>query len=108
MDKIRPPHYIGMPKQVKVLGKTFKVIPLREDEHEDADGVMKLDEQVLGVRDKPAKEYMADTLLHETIHAIDETLVLKMTERQVSNVASVLLQVLKDNPEFTKWILQDE
>lgn len=108
MDKTKVLHYTKMPKQVKVLGKTFKVVPLKEDEHEDADGIMIIDEQLICVRDKPAQEYMADTLLHETIHAIDETLFLKMTERQVSNIASVLLQVLKDNPEFTSWILQNE
>jgi DNA gyrase inhibitor GyrI len=51
---------------------------------------------------------MQDTLLHETIHAIDETLITGMTEQQVSNIASVLLAVLKDNPEFTSWILQNE
>jgi hypothetical protein len=108
VDKIKAPFYNKIPKQVKILGKTFKVVSLKENEYEDADGIMKLDEQLIGIRDKPAQEYMADTLLHEAIHAIDETLVLKMTERQVSNVASVLLQVLKDNPEFARWILQDE
>jgi len=81
---------------------------MEEGEWEDADGIMQLDSQEILVREKSALGYQQDTLLHETIHAIDETLVTGMTEQQVSNLASVLLAVLKDNPEFTKWILQDE
>jgi hypothetical protein len=81
---------------------------MKDDEWTDADGLMQLDSQDILVREKTALGYMQDTLLHETIHAIDETLVTGMTEQQVSNIASVLLAVLKDNPEFTKWILQNE
>lgn len=108
MDKTKPKTYNKMPGQVKVLGKIFKILPMKDGEYEDADGMCKTSHQELHVRPQPALAYCQDTLLHETIHAIDETLFLKMTERQVSNLASVLLAVLKDNPEYTKWILQDE
>ena len=107
MTKIKSPKN-KMPTKVRVLGRIFKIKSLKDDEHLDADGIMINDEQLIGVREKEVLSYMQDTLLHETIHAIDETLFLKMTERQVSNLASVLYAVLKDNPEFTKWILQDE
>lgn len=108
MDKLKATPKGKMPDQVKVLGRIFKIALLKPDEHVDADGVTISDEQFIGVREKPALAYQQDTLLHETIHAIDETLFLRMTERQVSNLASVLLAVLKDNPEFTKWILMPE
>lgn len=108
MDKLKKPEYNKLPTQVRVLGKIFKIRSLKEDEYPDADGTMQIDSQEIGVRMKPALAYMQDTLLHETIHSIDETLFLKMTEKQVSQLASVLLGVLKDNPEFTRWILQDE
>ena len=48
-----------------------------------------------------------DTLLHETLHAIDRSLYLGMTEQQVSNVATVLLDVLRRNKQFTTYLLQD-
>lgn len=108
MDKVKSPKYNKMPSQVRVLGKVFKIVKMKDGENEDADGLCKTAAQELHIREQPALAYGQDTLLHETIHAIDETLFLKMTERQVSNLASVLLGVLKDNPEFTKWILQDE
>jgi hypothetical protein len=108
MDKIKRPVYNKLPNQVRVLGKIFKIRFMKDDEWEDADGIMELDSQNILVREKKALAYMQDTLLHETIHAIDETLITGMTEQQVSNIASVLLAVLKDNPEFTSWILQNE
>lgn len=108
MDKIKPKDYNKMPTKVRVLGKNFKIVEMQEGVDEDADGLCKIAEQELHVRPQPAISYCQDTLLHETIHAIDETLVLKMSERQVSNLASVLLAVFKDNPEYIKWILQDE
>jgi hypothetical protein len=108
MDKIKRPVYNKLPDQVRVLGKIFKIRYMKDDEWTDADGLMQLDSQDILVREITALGYMQDTLLHETIHAIDETLVTGMTEQQVSNIASVLLAVLKDNPEFTKWILQNE
>lgn len=108
MDKNKPKNYNKMPGTVRVLGRIFKIVEMKDGEDEDADGLCKIAEQELHVRPQPGLGYCQDTLLHETIHAIDETLVLRMTERQVSNVASILLAVLKDNPEYTKWILQDE
>lgn len=108
MDKIKPKTYNKLPKKVRVLGRDFKIVKMQDGVDDDAVGQCKAEEQILEVREKPALCFMQDTLLHETIHAIDETLFLRMTERQVSTLASVLIAVLKDNPEFTKWILQDE
>lgn len=108
MDKIKRPVYNKLPMQVRVLGKVFKIRRLRDDEHVDCAGIMDLSSQDIAIRETPALAYQQDTLLHETIHAIDETLYLRMTEKQVSQLASVLLGVLKDNPEFTNWILKSE
>ena len=108
MDKIKRPDYNKLPTQVRVLGKIFKIRRLGAEEHIDCAGIMELASQDIAIREAPALAYQQDTLLHETIHAIDETLYLKMTEKQVSQLASVLLGVLKDNPEFTAWILKNE
>jgi hypothetical protein len=108
MDKTKSTIYNKLPTRINILGRIFRIVPLKKNEQVDADGIMSLGEQKIGIRAERAIGYLQDTLLHETIHAIDETLLLKMTERQVSNLASVLIAVLKDNPEFTKWILKNE
>lgn len=51
------------------------------------------------------KPQQQDTLLHEFIHAIDDAMVLGLTEEQTRAAATGLLAVLRDNPEFTKYLL---
>jgi hypothetical protein len=94
------------PKAVTVLGRawTLQAVPgliategLFGDCDINADRIRYATEQTA--------QALRDTLLHETCHAIDETLCLRMTERQVSNLATVLLAVLRDNPKFTQFLL---
>lgn len=73
---------------------------LAEDEYVDADGIMDLRSQTIGVRDGSSKAYSQDTLLHETIHAIDESLGLKMTENKFINWHVGFLQCLKTMKSF--------
>lgn len=46
----------------------------------------------------------ADTLLHEAIHGLDYLYNLKLTEHQVRVLATSLLGVFQDNPEFTQFV----
>lgn len=97
------------PKTVRIIGSNYKIIPVVGKKWDECDGYMELGSHTIAVRiEERVLAYQQDTILHETIHAIDDTLGLGMTEAQVSQMASVLLAVLKDNPEYTKWLLQDE
>lgn len=97
-----------LPDHIKVLGKKFKIKVLEDGEFEDADGIMDLRSQTIGVRDGSSKAYAQDTVLHETLHAVDESLNLRLTEKQIHQMACGLLAVLKDNKEFSKWLLEEE
>ena len=48
----------------------------------------------------------ASTLLHETIHAIDNFMSLDMDERVVTTIADGLSMVISDNPDFLKQLKQ--
>jgi hypothetical protein len=97
----------GMPPEiVDVLGKKFTIKILTPDEIEDCDGYMELAAQVIAIRLQPANDYNHDTMLHEIIHAIDETLGLGMKEKQVHQLAVGITAVLKQNPELTAWLLK--
>lgn len=94
------------PTVVTVLGRTWELqaVPnLIANESLFGDCDITADRIRFAAEQTP--QSMRDTLLHETTHAIDETLGLGMTEQQVSNVATVLLAVLRDNPQFTKFLL---
>lgn len=47
-----------------------------------------------------------DTLLHEVIHAISETVKLNLTEEQVHALGGLLFAVFRDNPEFVDFLVE--
>jgi hypothetical protein len=108
IDMVKKQRYTR-PTSVRVIGSTYKIIPVVGEKWDDCDGYMELGSHTIAVREEErVLAYQQDTVLHETVHAIDETLNLGMTGAQVSQMSSILLAVLKDNPEYTKWLLQDE
>jgi Zn-dependent peptidase ImmA (M78 family) len=53
-----------------------------------------------------SKDQVKDTLLHEVIHVIDRDLELKFDEDQVHRLACGLYQTLKENKNFTRWLIK--
>ena len=94
------------PKRILILGKRFKVVAHTKESLPDEAGLTKIMEQELCFRTDDHFEGQRDTLLHEVIHGIELQLGYKLTEAQVSGLAAGLLQVLRDNPGFAKWLLE--
>jgi len=92
---------------LRILGKTFEVLWV-DEVAEDAIGMCETYRQrIVMMKGLPA-ETEQDTLLHEVIHAIDETVGTNLTEQQVIALASGLLAVFKDNKEFTEYLLNGQ
>jgi hypothetical protein len=93
---------------VRILGKpwTYRHVPAQLGEdlfgHFDA---RRCEVHIFGEQD-PAQE--ADTILHETLHAIDFTLNLGLSEHQVHALAGALYALLADNPHLVARLLQLE
>ena len=92
------------PERLKILGKPFQIKWLTEGLDNDLVGECDTDKQVISVRDGQPLEQEQDTLLHEVIHAIEEAMGLKMSERQVKGCATGLLAVMKDNARFSSYL----
>ena len=93
------------PVAVRVLGKSFTITAVpglrdREGAYGTCDGAA----QDIKYDPEPHREQVADTLLHEVVHAVDEAMGTSMSERQVRGIATGLLGVFKDNPAFLKFI----
>ncbi len=54
----------------------------------------------------------ADTVLHEVLHAICYTMKIDLEpdveEKVVATLATGLIGVLQDNPEFAKWLIKNK
>ena len=86
---------------IRILGKPYSVsfmhIQGAIGECDDFAQTIKIDPKV-------PHELQKDTLLHEVIHAIDYAVKTKLSEDQVSALASGLYAVFNDNPNFLEWL----
>jgi hypothetical protein len=92
---------MGDIKKIKLLGKTYDVILANLDECEAEINFESLQIFVHNM----AEENVAEAILHEIIHAIDDALELKLGETGVNQMSNVMFSFLMDNPEFLKKIL---
>jgi Zn-dependent peptidase ImmA (M78 family) len=92
--------------KVKILGKPFKIIwKAPEWFQKDEEGLCYVQQQKIYIQRGLGKEEEQDVILHEIIHAIDHSMHLELEESQVSRLASGLLALFKDNPEFYKGFI---
>ncbi|MCP5099415.1 MAG: hypothetical protein GY943_28000, partial [Chloroflexi bacterium] len=97
-----------IPKSCKIVGKRWKI--KTQAKHIKIDdgvalGTCDVEQCLIKVCTKQDPQQMRDTLLHEVIHSLDETLSLDLTEQQVHALAGGLYGLFKDNPKLTKWLL---
>ena len=93
-----------IPPKIRVLGRDLPVVFVTNDEMPKAFGEYDYEMQVVRIRVGQQPHFEADTVLHELIHAIDDVMLLGMTERQVHCTASGLIALFKDNPDFLDYL----
>lgn len=99
---------IRKPKQVKVIGQTFKISfddSVTLDDGQKVQGYMSSQEGRIAIRNsRPFLE--VDTLIHEIFHALEYKVGLDHNEYWVHRIATGFTQVLKDNPAVAKYIIE--
>jgi len=98
---------MDIPEQVKVGAFDYSI---DEEEPSSMEG---LDGHLVGYRIRVARGQsplpLADTVLHEVMHAIWRDRCLEdgdAEERTVGALTTGLVGVLRDNPDFVKWLVQ--
>lgn len=102
---------MNAPKSIKIGSITYqvKVMPARDlwaASGVDLLGQSKFIEAELQVREGMPDDRSAQVLLHEAIHAIEETGGLDLDEKTVSAIGSGVFALLRDNPELTTYLMQ--
>lgn len=85
---------------LNILGKAFRID--WKDELEGALGETLTHRQLIRMQKGTPADTERETLLHEVIHAVDESLSLQLTEHQVHALACGLYAVLRDNEPVLK------
>jgi hypothetical protein len=92
---------MNIPSSLRIIGREYDVAKL---DYEDQVGGVDFDTCTIGIKSGQQKLLEADTLLHESLHVIDEIFQLDLSERQVYCVVGGILAVLRDNPSLLPYI----
>jgi len=102
----------GLPTRLRILGKDWRVSHepdlIAQKQSYGRCQIARATIQYTTVDDEggPWDEAMIrDTVLHEAVHAISESLGLDLRERQVLALGASLLALLRENPDFVRWLM---
>lgn len=86
-----------VPKKIKILGQDYNVIEKEDAKMEGIMGLCLSDDCEIHLRKSMPEDKKGEVFLHEVVHAIAETLNLKLTENQVNNLGVGLYGFLASN-----------
>lgn len=88
---------------IRFMGKNFAVDP----HDEPSLGFCHFDHCKITYRPDQSPQQLQETVLHEAIHVIDFALELKLRHKQVQGLGAGIHSLVRDNPEFSAWLLND-
>lgn len=92
-----------IPDKIRFLGRE---VAINLDPKYEDDGLFDPKHLNITVRPEQRISEEMDTLLHEVLHCIDHLMNTSMSERQVRLMATGLIAIFQDNPEFAEYITQ--
>jgi len=83
---------------MQIFGKKYKIIKVAKNELDnDKIGLINYRKGIIYIVKDLAPEVWQETLLHETIHAIDEEMVLSLNEDLIRRLSCSIFAILKEN-----------
>lgn len=99
------------PSRVRILGRSYSITYVPPSPLSNAYlGLCDSNAHTITVEDFCAPMELADTVFHETLHGICSSMRLGLDrdteEKVVSALATGILGVLQDNPEYARWLIE--
>ena len=91
-----------LPQALDLLGKRWTITQKKDTNNF---GTCHHVRCVINISPTQSPENARDTLLHEVIHALEKEGLLKMNERQVTVLSSLLISALRQNPKLAAFLL---
>lgn len=91
-----------IPSLLKIVGREYNVVKV--EEYDEQVGGVDFETNTIIIKDGQQRLLEADTLLHESLHVIDEIFQLELSERQVYCITSGLIALLRDNLVLMSYI----
>lgn len=93
---------------LRILGKTYKISVMPDHTPDEEFGACSYAYQLIEYNGKLALDERKDTIIHEMVHCLDHALQTKMSEEQVHAISSGFYAIIKDNPDFFRWVVADQ
>ena len=97
-------HMIHLPKQFRLFGQTWTIRMAEQLELPDDLGQCLVDQNMIVVNPNQAAQVMQHTIMHEVIHAIEQKLLLQLTEQQVDLIALAVCDIVLADKDFFDFI----
>jgi hypothetical protein len=99
------------PDSVKVNGRLIRIKQRPQSKMPGAAGLFHSNKSLIELSNGQDLQELRDTLLHETLHALLHTQGREyggeVEELYVRAIATGLVGVLQDNPDFTQWLTEE-
>jgi len=102
---------MNLPEKIKVLSADYTIKTVGADwvKETESRGQCDCNNHIITIPDvgKPCQQL--DTMTHELLHAVCDLMQLTDDDKEedyVSRMATGLIAVLRDNPEYRKWMWQ--
>ncbi len=82
----------------------LEIIPDRKAKIGNLYGQIDYENRIIGVKKSLHNEEFVDTIIHESIHGIDDVLDLGLTEYQVTKLANGMTDLISENPTLFKML----
>lgn len=105
-DAAHPPA-AGPPALLRIVGlDTLLLVRGEEDTYlSDKMGYCDFRQSRIVLSQGNSPTSMRETAVHEVLHAVDHAVQSGLSEQDVHRLGRALYAVLRDNPEFTRWLL---
>jgi Zn-dependent peptidase ImmA (M78 family) len=101
-------HITDVSDKVLICGIEHSIMVKPSIEMPNELGLCHSDVQQIWLNASNTPETNRNVLLHECIHTIDHALCLELSERQVTVLATALINFARDNPEFAQHFFIDQ
>ena len=94
----------GKPNSMRVMGKNYKVLHLdlkgKGGDGMDLYGDLQYRTNLIRVEKSLCRDQMTDSLIHEALHAIDDSLCIGLKEKQIRAISAFVLDIISENPHI--------
>lgn len=98
---------LDQPGKIRLCGQTWVIREKNSVEMNEL-GLCHTDIHEIWISSSCTPEVKRNTLLHEVLHALSYVGQLRMSERQVDVLATLLIAMTRDNPELVDYFFKEE